>query len=464
MRAPDHLRDAVRRPYRRLRPRVPPAQAPERLQKFDVHGGQAFVLYPESTPQRCTAALILEVDPIALVKGKGIKQQAFSLGQYVNDRPYAASSLLSVAMGKVFRTALSGRCDSKQDVADAPLDLTIQLPAVPGGADLVTRLFEPMGWNVDAAPLALDPEVPEWGDSTFVQLTLTGNIRLADALNHLYVLLPVLDGAKHYWVADDEVDKLLRAGEGWLAAHPERELISRRYLAHQRVMATAALTRLAELDGTEPSNIDEERPRPLVALRHDAVLAAIAAVRPSSVVDLGCGPGALLGKLLDMQGIDRVIGTEVSDASLRAANRRLHVDAMTERQADRLSLWLSSLQYEDTRLVGLDAAVLMEVIEHIDPERVPAVTANIFGHMQPRAVVVTTPNAEYNVRYESLPAGTMRHTDHRFEWTRAEFATWAAATAETYGYAVEHRPVGDDDPLVGPPTQLALFTRTAAPA
>lgn len=435
---------------------------PDRLQSFDVHGGRAHVFYPESTPERCTATLLLEVDPIALVKGKGAKQQAFSLGQYVNDRPYAASSLLSVAMGKVFRTALGGRCDSKQDIADAPIPLTINIPAVPGGADLVTRLFTPMGWQVTAEPLPLDPEVPKWGDSTYVRLTLTGRIRLADALNHLYVLLPVLDGAKHYWVADDEVDKLMRAGVGWLATHPERELISRRYLAHQRSMATEALTRLAELDGVELPTGDEDRPRPLVALRHEAVIAALTSVRPTSVVDLGCGPGALIGKLLDLQGIDRVIGTEVSDTSLRTAERRLHVDAMTERQAARLSLWLSSLQYEDPRLVGLDAAVLMEVIEHIDPERLPAVTANVFGHMQPRAVVVTTPNSEYNVRYDSLAAGTMRHPDHRFEWTRAEFASWAAATAAAYGYDVEHRSVGDDDPTVGPPTQLALFTRTAA--
>ncbi|MET0448180.1 MAG: 3' terminal RNA ribose 2'-O-methyltransferase Hen1, partial [Aeromicrobium sp.] len=222
---------------------------PDRVQRFEVHGGQAYVFYPESTPERCTAALLLEVDPIALVKGRDAKSQSFSLGQYVNDRPYAASSLVSVAMGKVFRTALGGRCDSRQHLADAALPLTIEIPAVPGGADLVGRMFSPMGWTVEAEALPLDPAVPAWGDSTYVRLVLTGTVRLADALNHLYVLLPVLDGSKHYWVSDDEVDKLMRAGEGWLATHPERELISRRYLAHQRSMTDAALTRLAELDG-----------------------------------------------------------------------------------------------------------------------------------------------------------------------------------------------------------------------
>jgi 3' terminal RNA ribose 2'-O-methyltransferase Hen1 len=436
---------------------------PDRLQMFDVHGGQAHVFYPESSRERCTAALLLEVDPIALVRGKGRHYDGFSLAQYVNDRPYAASSLLSVAMGKVFRTALSGRCDGRQGLADAELLLTIAIPAVPGGADLVERLFTPLGWDVQAETLPLDPEVPEWGDSTYVRLTLTGTVRLATALNHLYVLLPVLDDAKHYWVSDDEVDKLLRAGEGWLADHPERELISRRYLAHQRSMTDEVRTRLAELDDqTSPEVEAAERPRPLVALRHDAVIAALTDVRPTSVVDLGCGSGALIGKLLDIQGIDRVIGTEVSDAALRQAARRLHVDTMTERQADRLSLWLSSLQYQDARLTGLDAAVLMEVIEHIDPERVPAVTANLFGFLRPRTVIVTTPNVEHNVRYEALADGGMRHPDHRFEWTRAEFAAWAAEAGEAYGYTVEHRPVGPVDDEVGPATQLALFTRAEA--
>ena len=436
---------------------------PDRLQTFDVHGGQAHVFYPESSAERCTAALMLEVDPIALVRGKGRHFDGFSLAQYVNDRPYAASSLLSVAMGKVFRTALSGRCESRQQLADGDLPLTISIPAVPGGADLVERLFAPLGWDVDAETLPLDPVVPEWGDSSYVRLTLTGSQRLAAALNHLYVLLPVLDDAKHYWVSDDEVDKLLRAGAGWLADHPARELISRRYVAHQRAMPDEGRTRLADVDGVvAPQAEPPERPRPLVALRHDAVIAALTDARPTSVVDLGCGSGALIGKLLDIQGIDRVIGTEVSDAALRQAARRLHVDTMTERQADRLSLWLSSLQYQDARLTGLDAAVLMEVIEHIDPERVPAVTANLFGFLRPRRVVVTTPNAEHNVRYEALAGGGMRHPDHRFEWTRTEFAAWATAAGEAYGYTVEHRPVGPVDDEVGPATQLALFTRTEA--
>ncbi|MFC5679135.1 3' terminal RNA ribose 2'-O-methyltransferase Hen1 [Aeromicrobium endophyticum] len=434
---------------------------PGRAQRFDVYGGTAHVFYPEVDVDRCTAALLLEVDPVALVRGRSGTNDGFALGQYVNDRPYVASSLLSVAMGKVFRSALNGQCRGHEELAGAALELSLHLPAVPGDPDLLRRLFEPMGWEVSAGPIALDDTRPEWGDAPLVSLGLTGTMRLAEALNHLYVLLPVLDDAKHYWVGDDEVDKLVRAGSGWLAHHPERELVTHRYLAHQRALKDAAMQRLVELDDRPVDEaLDDEAvvARPLVRERHDAVLDAVARMRPSTIVDLGCGAGALLGSLLEMQGVARVIGTEVSALALTKAAKRLHVDRMTERQSDRLTLLLSSLQYEDDRLADIDVAILMEVVEHVDPDRLPAVTANVFGTMRPRHVVVTTPNAEHNVRYPALADGGFRHPDHRFEWTRAELADWATSVGQRYGYEVEVRPVGEADPEVGPPTHMAVFT------
>ena len=188
------------------------------------------MFYPEASAARCTAALLLEVDPVALVRGRRSGgPAAFSLTQYVNDRPYAASSLLAVALSRVFRTAMTGRCDARPELAAVPMPLEIHVPALPcrGGAAVATRLFAPLGWSVEASAVPLDPQLPAWGDSHFLDLRLRGAVRLADALNHLYVLLPVLDDAKHYWVTTDEVDKLVRAGEGWLHTHPERELISR---------------------------------------------------------------------------------------------------------------------------------------------------------------------------------------------------------------------------------------------
>ncbi|WP_123455887.1 3' terminal RNA ribose 2'-O-methyltransferase Hen1 [Streptomyces sp. PanSC19] len=454
---------------------------PERAQAFSTSHGTAHVLYPEASAERCTAALLLEVDPVALVrrgKGKGRGGAPDSaLAQYVNDRPYAASSLLAVALAKVFKSALHGECRAMPERAAAPLPLRVEVPVLParGGAELVRALFGPLGWDtVEAEPVALDGEFPEWGDSRYVRLALEGELRLADALNQLYVLLPVLDDAKHYWVAPDEVDKLLRAGDGWLAGHPERKLITARYLSRRWGLARAAterleLVRLAEAEGLDVEDVDnavdettdtEERPVPLAERRREAILDVLKGAGATRVLDLGCGQGQLVQALLKDPRFTEIVGVDVSARALGVAARRLRLDRMGERQAARVKLTQGSLAYTDKRLAGYDAAVLSEVIEHLDLPRLPALEYAVFGSARPRTVVVTTPNVEYNVRWESLPAGRVRHGDHRFEWTREEFRAWAAGVAGQYGYGVEFVPVGEDDPEVGPPTQMAVFSRT----
>ncbi|MCX5150129.1 MULTISPECIES: 3' terminal RNA ribose 2'-O-methyltransferase Hen1 [unclassified Streptomyces] len=453
---------------------------PGKVQAFSTSHGVAHVFYPEAADQRCTAALLLEVDPVALVrrgqgKGRGGAPDA-ALAQYVNDRPYAASSLLAVALSSVFRSALKGQCTARPELPEQARPLRIEIPALParGGAELVHRLFDPLGWDlVRAEPVPLDEQFPEWGDSRYVRLVLEGELRLADALRQLYVLLPVLDDAKHYWVAPDEVDKLLRAGDGWLAAHPENGLISARYLArHKRLTRDALerleLVRLAEADGSEVEELDnavdenrdtEERPVPLAVQRREAVLAALRTAGAARVLDLGCGQGQLVQALLKDAAFTEIVGVDVSMRALGTAAKRLRLERMGERQSSRVQLLQGSLAYTDKRLTGYDAAVLSEVIEHLDLPRLPALEYAVFGSARPRTVLVTTPNVEYNVRWETLPAGHVRHGDHRFEWTREEFRTWAGEVAERYGYAAEFVPVGDDDPEVGPPTQMAVFTQ-----
>ncbi|MFF3644461.1 3' terminal RNA ribose 2'-O-methyltransferase Hen1 [Streptomyces sp. NPDC002564] len=459
---------------------------PDKSQAFSTSYGTAHVLYPEATAERCTAALLLEVDPVALVrrgkgKGKGKDHGTgpdAALAQYVNDRPYAASSLLAVALSTVFSSALRGVCAARPERAAQPLPLHVELPALParGGAGLVRALFEPLGWTVTVTPVPLDTRFPEWGDSRYVRLVLDapdGTLTLGEALRHLYVLLPVLDDSKHYWVSPDEVDKLLRAGEGWLAGHPEQQLITSRYLAGRYALTRQArerleLVRLADADDTDVEQLDnavdedtdtEEKPVPLAVLRREAIVAALTAAGAGRVLDLGCGQGQLLQALLTDVRFTEIVGLDVSVRALTVAARRLGLDRMGERQARRVRLLQGSLAYTDQRLAGYDAAVLSEVIEHLDEARLPALEYAVFGSARPGTVLVTTPNVEYNVRWESLPAGHVRHGDHRFEWTREQFRAWAAAVAERHGYGVEFAPVGDDDPEVGPPTQMALFTR-----
>ncbi|NEB78102.1 3' terminal RNA ribose 2'-O-methyltransferase Hen1 [Streptomyces sp. SID14478] len=453
---------------------------PENAQAFSTSYGTAHVLYPEASAERCTAALLLEIDPVALVrrgkgKGRGGAPDA-ALAQYVNDRPYAASSLLAVALSSVFSSALRGVCKARPERAEQAMPLRVEVPALParGGPDLVRKLFEPLGWTVGAEPVPLDEEFPEWGASRYVRLVLEGELRLAQALRHLYVLLPVLDDAKHYWVSADEVDKLLRAGEGWLAGHPEQKLITSRYLSRRWSLTRQAqerleLVRLADADDTDVEEIDnavdeandtEEKPVALAVRRREAILAALHGAGAARVLDLGCGQGQLVQELLKDVRFTEIVGVDVSVRALTIASRRLKLDRLGERQAARVRLFQGSLAYTDKRLKGYDAAVLSEVIEHLDLPRLPALEYAVFGSARPRTVLVTTPNVEYNVRWETLPVGHARHGDHRFEWSRAEFRDWARRVAGRHGYEVRYVPVGPDDPEVGPPTQMAVFTLT----
>lgn len=457
---------------------------PARVQSFEVSTGTAHVFYPEATAVRCTVALLLEVDPVGLVRGRqGPAGDGFSLGQYVNDRPYAASSMLAVALARVFKTAMAGRCDARPELAASAIPLEVHVPVLPcrGGPDLAVGLFEPLGWHVNATPIPLDETFPGWGDSRYVDVSLTGMRKLSEALNHLYVLLPVLDDSKHYWVSPEEVDKLIRAGGGWLAGHPSKTLITRRYLAHRSGLYRSALARLAEVDDAAPESFDNAIPvgegsepesaqaaagwtgadqsGSLAEQRRAAVLAVLRAAGARKVADLGCGEGALTAALLADQSFTEVVAADVSSRALEVARRRLRLDRMPERQRDRLRLIQSSLTYRDERLARLDALVLAEVVEHIDEPRLPALERSVFTDAAPALVIVTTPNAEHNVRYEFLASGEMRHRDHRFEWTRDEFASWARRVAAERGYTVRFVSVGPDDPEVGAPTQMAVFAR-----
>jgi 3' terminal RNA ribose 2'-O-methyltransferase Hen1 len=443
---------------------------PDRAQTFEVPFGRAHVFYPEAGEARCTAALVLDVDPVSLVRGRRPGGESGPLGQYVNDRPYVASSFLSVALAEVFRTALNGGCALRPELVDLPLPLEIRLPALPcrGGAALLRGLFEPLGYEVHAAALPLDETWPEWGEAPYLDVTLRATLPLKDALAHLYVLIPVLDAEKHYWIGDDEVDKLLRRGEGWLAGHPARDMIARRYLRRRQSLVREALRRLAVEVAAEDEDEATRRVPPEEAVErrlslHDqrlaAVLGELKAAGAHRVLDLGCGEGRLLRELLADPQFTEIVGVDVSFRALETARDRLRLERLPAAKRARLRLLHGALTYRDERLAGFDAAAVVEVIEHLDAARLTAFERVVFEHARPAALVVTTPNAEYNVRWESLPAGKFRHPDHRFEWTRAEFAGWGTRTAERFGYQVRFMPVGPDDPEVGPPSQLAAFRR-----
>lgn len=447
--------------------------------------GVARAFYPEASINRCTMALQVEIDPIGLVRGKGAS--APTLAQYVSDRPYAPSSFLSVALAECFGTAMGGRSKERPNRVGEKMPLTATLYALDcdGGEDLIRRLFAPLEYAVTverAAPL-LDDRFPQWGAGDLYTVTIAADATVQDLLTHLYVLIPVLDNAKHYAFGEDEMEKLVKRGEGWLSAHPEKELIARRYLRYRKTLANTALERLADIEGVPVA--DEtvlaetgevippavpilsgeaalEKPARLNDHRIAAVLAALRSLPGGAakrVIDMGCGEGKTLSALLkDPMRLEHIAGMDVSTVALQRAARNLHVERMGDRESARLSLFQGSLVYRDARLSGFDAALLQEVIEHLDADRLDALVRVIWEFARPRRVIITTPNADYNSVWPALPAGKFRHPDHRFEWTRAEFQAWSKQIATAHGYSVAFSGIGDDDSEGhGTPTQMGVF-------
>src|SRR5262245_40996503 len=327
---------------------------PSRAQEVELGFGRAHMFYPEANDERCTFVLLLDIDPVALVRGSG--KDGGLLDQYVNDRPYAASSFLSVAIAKTLRTALGGRCEQRPELMQQPIPLAAMVTPLPvrGGADLLQRLFAPLGYSLAVEPVPLDGAMPDWGLSPYVTLRLEATCRLADLLNHLYVLIPVLDLKKHYYIDADEIEKLLAKGGQWLPAHPERDLIARRYLVRRRALAREAIARLAEVDAVadevepeteSPPDADGvvetarnaaeeklEKPLRLHDQRLDRVTEVLKASGARRVVDLGCGSGKLLKRLMAERQFTEILGVDVGIHDLEMAARRLRLETLSERQ------------------------------------------------------------------------------------------------------------------------------------
>ncbi len=435
---------------------------PGRVHEIELSFGRGIVFFPEASEERCEAALVLDIDPVGLVRGKGMADGL--LDQYVNDRPYAASSFLSVALNRIYRSAMIGNSRERPELAASAIPLEIVMTPVPvrGSEGLVQRLFGPLGWTVETAPVS-EAEV-----SRYVRLRLTGTMRLADALSHLYVLIPVLDRDKHYWVGDDEVEKLLSKGGQWLGTHPERELIAGRYLKNRRNLMRTALERLAPGEAAAeeaPAGILGEqedifeKPASLHDLRLDTVAELLAASGAKSVADLGCGEGKLLERLVRKRQFEKIIGLDASVRCLERAAERLHFDRPGDPVRERVTLLHGALTYRDERWHGLDAAALVEVIEHLDIDRLPALCDVVFGAGRPKTIVITTPNAEYNTLFPDLPDGAFRHSDHRFEWSRAEFRQWITGIEDQYGYRATFTGIGEEHPEHGHISQVAVLTR-----
>lgn len=447
---------------------------PTRTHEFELTLGKAYLFYPEVTPEACEVVLLLEIDPIHLAKNyRGPSGEGMSLASYVNDRPYVASSFLSVAISRILGTALQGRCTAKPELVGQSYSFEVFLPVLPcyGGESFFRALFEPLGYTFQCHGIPLDEHFPEWGASPYYKVFLQHpQIPLAQLLSHLYVLLPVLDNSKHYWVSENEIEKLLKHGSSWLGSHPEREKITQRYLRYQKSLTESALTQLdfseileegekEEEEVQSPSEETLEKPLRLNDQRMEVVFRFLKDSGVQSVLDFGCGEGQLLQKLLGCSQFQRLLGVEVSYRELQRARRRLRFEELPSFQQERLQFLQGSLVYWDPRLEGYEAVTLTEVIEHLDPFRLETVTQILLGKLAPPLLVFTTPNREYNVKFPTLQGNTLRHPDHRFEWTRHEFQEWSKTQAQHYGYTVDFFPIGEEDLQYGSPTQMGVFRR-----
>ncbi|GHG10498.1 3' terminal RNA ribose 2'-O-methyltransferase Hen1 [Deinococcus piscis] len=433
---------------------------PDRTFTRTLSFGQSQLFFPHIAPDRCTAVLQLEVDPVALSRQveRGASATTAPLEPYVNDRPYVSGSFMAVALKDAFGTAMSGRSKERPELAAQALDFDVELPAVAvRGEGQAEEFFGPLGYAVTATPIPLDPDYPEWDEVSYVSLRLRSTVRLQDLLAHLYVLLPALDGRKHYFVNEAEIEKLERYTADWLPTHPAREAILRGYLRFAPLVGQVREGWWAEEGTAAPEPVERAHVGRLDAVAEQLQALAAEAGQPNvSVLDLGCGEGELLWRLVRSSVFRPIVGMDLSAQSLRRAAERLHLHERPE-VAARVTLWQGSLTYPDSRLHGFDLAALVEVIEHLEPHRLPAVTAQVFGGVAPRALVVTTPNAEYNQVF-GAEAG-LRHSDHRFEWTRAEFAAWVHEIERRYPYRAAISGVGAEHPDHGHITQMAVFRR-----
>lgn len=436
---------------------------PDHILQKDLSFGKSLIFYPEASVERTTVALMVEVDPVALSRHNRPNDGA-PLEPYVNDRPYASGSFLAVALCDAFSTAMSGNSKDRPELVKTPLPITVNLPciAIRGAADLPNRWFEPLGYTVQAEQVPLDLLYPEWGQRPYLKLELSVTACISEVLKHLYVFLPALDDKKHYYMGDEEIEKLLRYGDDWLETHPEREVIVARYLKFRQLIDQVAdqlsLWEEEDIQPTSTETSEQTEQRNVHNERLDRVAEILAESGATRVLDLGCGEGKLLHRLMKNAQFRQLVGLDVNSRTLELATKRLKLEERPE-FAERLKLLQSSLSYPDSRLKDYDAAALVEVIEHLEPHHVEALANNLFGFARPKTIVITTPNREYNVLFEKegQESRVMRHSDHRFEWTRAEFQDWSNAAAEKYGYDVRFEDIGEVHEEYGALTQMAIF-------
>ncbi|MCM3572375.1 3' terminal RNA ribose 2'-O-methyltransferase Hen1 [Mesobacillus subterraneus] len=426
------------------------AKNPNNLYERNQKGHAVRLFFSSFTEREVEATVFVAPDSLELVKNQG---NQYDITHYINDREFAVSSIFISLIRTALGTALNGQ--PKEEYikwVKHPFDLELSFGPVASGLSdhQIVDLFEPLGFNVSINRPQIEYNFNLKSKSSVRFITLKGRTPLQMALRQIFVLIPVLDNYKHYFIDEKEIEKLERYGEGWLDDHPQKSFILKKALRFKNVYE---LVEGQEKDTAAP----EMRKIRLNDMRYEKIVDTVNGFEnKESIVDLGSGEGKLSTRLGFIPGVKEILAVEPSEeASIRAMERFAQAEGK-DYFIKPTQLW-GSLFYYDERLKGKDVIILCEVIEHIDEERLSKVFQTILQDYRPKNLVVTTPNKEYNALYEMDTE--FRHGDHRFEWSREEFEAWCKARNEEGEYELIFDGIGELDEQFGFPTQMCIFKR-----
>ena len=429
------------------------AKNPNNLYERNHKGHAVRMFYSLFTDTVLELTVFVTPDPLTLMQQSS---NAYDITHYINDREFAVSSIFTSLIRSAFGTALNGQPkENYVQWVNQPFLFDFGIgPVVTDLSDeKIRRLFEPLGYEVGIEYGETNYAFQMKVKSTARYLTLTGNVTLQKGLQQLFVLIPVLDNYKHYFIDENEIEKIKRYGEGWLDTHPEKTFIIQKALRFKEVYSL--------LEERKENNTSQEKSVSskvrLNELRYKRIVEVVSNLPvKKSVVDLGSGEGKLAVQLGFIDGVQEILAVEPSEKEQLKARRRF--EKVKDRTAfvEPTPMW-GSLFYYDERLKNKDVIILCEVIEHIDEERLPKIMDLLLRDYKPGVLLITTPNREYNEVYDMQDA--KRHDDHRFEWTRAEFEQWCAEKNQSGHYELTFDGIGEMHAIHGFPTQMCLFVR-----
>ncbi|WP_307473343.1 methyltransferase domain-containing protein [Cytobacillus purgationiresistens] len=419
------------------------AKNPENLYERNHKGHIIRLFYDRFTDNEVEATIYAVPDPIVLTRDRA---NTYDITHYINDREFAVSSIFLSFIRSALSTGLNGLPkDEYREWVDHEFDYTFSFGPVSTSLKEkeLEGLFGPLGFELSF--------MYPYGKGSPHYLVLKGKTTLQRGLRQLYVLIPVIDNYKHYYIDEKEREKLERYGEGWLSTHPQKSFIIQKALRFKELFAKM------EESNINPKPVPSKDKVSLNVQRYERIIQIInAAEDKESIVDFGSGEGKLSTKLGFVNGVKEILAVEPSERETLKASKRFNEAASHNQFNMPQTIW-GSLFYYDERLKHKDVMILCEVIEHIDIDRLKKVMDTILGQYQPKLLIITTPNSEYNERYDL--GQHYRHEDHRFELTRTEFTSWCHERSHGYPYLCSISGIGDEDEKFGSPTQICVFER-----